>query len=259
MADVSITDITLGDSTAKNTEDVSEVYSNAAFRPLKLTELLLSPQATQVTTSATVATSLDTSNLSEEQIDIAEKAIGSAITSNLQTAGVLPDDASVEVNSISPAGQAEVDIIVNVDPETIADSIVGAILAALGNQGIQGTINNAIIQGADDTSVPNDALSGATISNFEIGDTTTEMGEDATQVSTKGTADSNLDMSNLNTAQKAEGQEVISNSIESALEAAGVLPQEAEVIVTDIDEQTGEVSYEIEVAIESDMVADSGK
>ena len=204
-----------------------------------------------------MATSLDTSNLSEEQIDIAEKAIGSAITSNLQSAGVLPDDASVEVNSINPAGQADVDIIVNVDPETIADSIVGAILAALGNQGIQGTINNAISQGADDTSVP--ALSGATISDFEIGDTTTEMGEDATQVSASGTAKSNLDTSSLNDAQKAEAQEVISNSIEGALESSGVLPQEAEVTVTNIDEQTGEVSYEIEVAIDSGMVANSGK
>ena len=233
-----------------SSSQVAENLGDAKVTSFNLgdTEVETVGDSTQITTTGTVATNIDASKLSDSETGYAEEVVATSISNTLQSAGVIPQDATVNVISIDEAtGDAQVEIGVNIDNELVAESVVNSIDNTLSNTQTLNDISNEIKQEAKGTSVEA-PLAAVSIDESTPGETVVRPAE-STDVVSSGTIETNLDTSGLSAEQKDEVETVIENSIEQALESKGVLPDDAKVTVTNIDDETGEVSYEININV----------
>jgi len=152
-------------------------------------------------------------------------------------------------------GEVEYEVSIDVDSgnidsslEEISDAVVAEIDSTLSNPSVLEAISDEVKEEASGTSVA-DELSTVDVSDSSMGETSLTTKDGSTEVVTTGVLDTNIDTSSLSPMQEEEVKEVVENSIASSLKDEGVLPQDSTVTVIDIDDESGEVEYEIDMTI----------
>ncbi len=237
---------------------------------------------TQVITTGSLGTNLDTTNLTPSQMEDAKQVFQNLIKNTLESEGVLPIESKVTVTSIDDNGVVAYEIEMQIEEAGGSDAaaesgtgvggapgtaVDGASKTDVFVSNIESLLNNTAnlqeISGDLKTEAANSSvaeeLAAVNLTQFVQGETSTPT--ETNQVTTTGSLTTNLDTTNLTPSQIEDAKQVFQNLIKNTLESEGVLPSESNVTVTSIDE-SGVVAYEIEAPIEeaggTDAVAGSG-
>ena len=225
-------------------------------------KIVTTDQGTEVKTTGVLDTNFNPTTLTNEQKEEVQDMIEKAIQDVLEAVGVFSSKDTVTVTDITDDGQVVYELDQNINSEIASEigSALDAITSVVVSQ-IDNTLSSKEIQSAISEEIKTEAagsspavaeeLSNAELAGVSIGETSLISVGESTEISTTGTIDTNIDTSGLSAAEKEEAKDVLENSIETSLQSEGILPEESDVVITDIDED-GKASYEIDLAVGGD-------
>merc|ERR1712194_644212 len=185
---------------------VAQELSTAGVTASSLGETIMTrpSEVTEVVTTGTLDTNIDTSNLNNNQKKEAMDVVGESIATTLQNEGIMNRQDTVTVTDINDVtGEVEYKLDVKVDPsrdisfvEDASSALASQLDAVLARLSVLEAISNEIQDQSVGTSVAQE-LSTAGVTASSLGETIMTRPSEVTEVVTTGTLDTNIDTSNL--------------------------------------------------------------